>query len=72
MFLLPLSTRREFVVPCLVLRQPAYNSFVFVHEAAWDMQNVGGLDTKGLLEQKDSLLIPQAIGQRTLSCGHAD
>jgi hypothetical protein len=36
------------------------------------MQNVGGRDTKGLLEQKDSLLIPQAIGQRTLSCGHAD
>jgi len=29
------------------------------YEAAWDLQNFGGLDTKVLLEEKDSILMPR-------------
>jgi len=37
------------------------------HEAAWDLQNIGGLDTKGFPKEKDSELLPRTDRPENLS-----
>src|ERR1700740_2842144 len=66
MFYSPCRTRREFVVPCLVLRQPTCNSFAWDTKPPENCEMLGDRTRKSLRRERTWHCYVELIGPHLL------